>query len=150
MRPEPGRQYVIGVDPAGGGIDGDYSCAEVIDWETGAQCAELHGHFPMKELARELVRIGEAYNKALLAVERNNHGNGVLAHLDNLNYLKVYKQAEQEGWWTSAKSKPRLVENMSAMLMRSAETFRSRAAAERVPDVCEVGDGGSGSGGGGA
>jgi hypothetical protein len=40
----PGREYVIGADPAGGGIDGDYSCAEVIDRRLGTQCAELHGH----------------------------------------------------------------------------------------------------------
>jgi hypothetical protein len=40
----PGRNYVIGADPAGGGIDGDYSCGEVIDRELGTQCAELHGH----------------------------------------------------------------------------------------------------------
>src|SRR5208282_360887 len=40
------REYVIGADPAGGGIAGDYSCAEVIDRELGTQCAELHGHWP--------------------------------------------------------------------------------------------------------
>jgi hypothetical protein len=44
---QPGREYVIGVDPAGGGAEGDYSCAEVIDRELGTQCAELHGHYPL-------------------------------------------------------------------------------------------------------
>ena len=43
----PGRKYVIGVDPAGGGVEGDYSCAEVIDRRSGMQCAELHGHYPL-------------------------------------------------------------------------------------------------------
>jgi hypothetical protein len=125
LRPEPGRTYLIGVDPAGGGIEGDYSCAEVIDWETAAQCAELHGHFLLGELAERLVRIATQYNGAELAVERNNHGNGVLAHLEHLEYRNVYKQKEQEGWWTSVKSKPRLVENLAAMLVASPETFRS-------------------------
>lgn len=44
---QPGREYVIGVDPAGGGVEGDYSCAEVIDRQLGTQCAELHGHCPL-------------------------------------------------------------------------------------------------------
>ncbi len=44
---QAGRRYVIGVDPAGGGVEGDYSCAEVIDRESGMQCAELHGHYPL-------------------------------------------------------------------------------------------------------
>ena len=39
------KQYIIGVDPAGGGCDGDYACAQVIERSTGLQCAELHGHF---------------------------------------------------------------------------------------------------------
>src|SRR5580692_9265404 len=45
MPARPGREYVIGADPAGGGIEGDYSCAEVIDRDLGMQCAELRGHW---------------------------------------------------------------------------------------------------------
>ena len=43
---QAGMQYIVGVDPAGGGSEGDYSCAQVIERKTGMQCAELHGHFP--------------------------------------------------------------------------------------------------------
>ena len=75
-----GKQYFIGVDPAGGGSEGDYSCAEVIERD-GMQCAELHGHFPPRELAMKLIELGNSYNQALLVVEQNNHGHGVLAHL---------------------------------------------------------------------
>jgi len=42
-----GRDYVMGVDPAGGGTDGDYSCAQMIDRRLGTQCAELLGHYPL-------------------------------------------------------------------------------------------------------
>jgi hypothetical protein len=45
------------------------------------QCAELHGHFPARELAMKLMTLGSSYHDALLVVERNNHGYGVLAHL---------------------------------------------------------------------
>ena len=46
LPPQAGKQYIVGVDPAGGGSEGDYSCAQVIERRTGMQCAELHGHFP--------------------------------------------------------------------------------------------------------
>src|SRR5271165_3078345 len=77
-------QYIIGVDTAGGGADGDYSCAQVIERSMGLQCAELHGHFPPFELARRVAALGRKYEGALVAVERNNQGYGVLAHLKDL------------------------------------------------------------------
>src|SRR5207302_6603685 len=66
------------------GSEGDYSCAQVIDRATGLQCAELRGHFPPQELARRAAALAAEYNHALLIIERNNHGHGVLAHLQNM------------------------------------------------------------------
>src|SRR5439155_14725035 len=81
FEPRYDRQYIIGVDPAGGGTEGDYACAEVIDRQTAMQCAELHGHYSPRELAMKLIELGRMYNHAVLVVERNNHGHGVLANL---------------------------------------------------------------------
>jgi hypothetical protein len=64
------KQYIIGVDPAGGGSDGDYACAQVIERSTGLQCAELRGHFTPQELAARVAVLGRKYNGALVAVER--------------------------------------------------------------------------------
>src|SRR3989442_978792 len=89
--PQAVRQYLIGVDPAGGGSEGDYS-----------------------------------YCGALLVIERNNHGHGVLAHLQVLGYLHVYRQGEQDGWWTSAVSRPAMVETVAAVLAEQPGLFRSR------------------------
>lgn len=121
----PWRKYLIGVDPAGGGADGDYSCAQVIDREWGAQCAELHGHYPLRELARKLVELGEAYNTALVAVERNNHGYGVLANLRNMKYPNVFQQNKEDGWVTSAVSRPAMIENLAAALAEKPGLFQS-------------------------
>src|SRR5439155_704865 len=71
-----GKQYLIGVDPASGSSEGDYSCAEVVERRSGIQCAELHGHFPPRELATKLIELANYYCRALLVVERNNHGHG--------------------------------------------------------------------------
>lgn len=118
-------QYIIGVDAAGGGTEGDYACAQVIKRENGLQCAELHGHFPPFELARRLVELGRRYGNALIAVERNNHGFGVLAHLKDLGYDNLFVQNGQEGWLTSVASRPAMIENMAAMLIEEPDLFRS-------------------------
>ncbi|HTS37812.1 MAG TPA: hypothetical protein VMH04_19210 [Candidatus Solibacter sp.] len=118
-------QYIIGVDTAGGGTEGDYSCAQVIERSMGLQCAELHGHFPPYELARRLVALGQLYENALIAVERNNHGYGVLAHLKDMGYQNLYEQNGQAGWLTSVVTRPAMVENLSAVLMAQPELFHS-------------------------
>ena len=119
------RQYIIGVDPAGGGSEGDFACAEVIDRSTGLQCAELHGHFPPRELALKVVELAELYGRALVAVERNNHGYGVLAHLRREGYPNLYEQDGKDGWLTSAVSRPAMIENLVAALASAPQLFQS-------------------------
>ncbi len=133
---QPGREYVIGVDPAGGGVEGDYSCAEVIDRRLGTQCAELHGHWPPRELAQKLVALGKEYYAALLAVERNNHGHGVLACLRNLD--------GQDGWLTSAVSRPAMIENLAAALVDEPGLFRSPRLLNECRTFVRYADGNTG------
>lgn len=71
-------KYLVAVDPAGGGSEGDYTAIEVLDLVTGLQCAEFAGHVGGLELARVAAEIAREYNQAWLVVERNNHGSGVL------------------------------------------------------------------------
>lgn len=125
LPPADQRQYVIAVDPAGGGSEGDYACAQVIDRKDGLQCAELHGHFPPYELARRVVALGRKYGNALVAVERNNHGFGVLAHLKNQRYENLFVQGGQEGWLTSVVTRPAMIENLAAALIEEPTMFRS-------------------------
>ena len=122
---QPGKRYIIGVDPAGGGCEGDYSCAEVIEQESGMQCAELRGHFPPRELASRILEMAKEYNEALLAIERNNHGHGVLAHVRNASYLNVYSEGKQDGWLTSAVTRPAMIENLGSVLIDAPILFHS-------------------------
>ncbi len=140
----PGREYLIGVDPAGGGVEGDYSCAEVIDRRLGTQCAELHGHWPPREFAQRLVDLGNEYNTSLLAVERNNHGHGVLACLRTLDYPQVYMQKGQDGWLTSAVSRPAMIENLAAALMQEPGRFRSPRLLNECRTFVRYADGNTG------
>jgi hypothetical protein len=141
---QTGRKYVIGADPAGGGIDGDYSCAEVIDRDLGTQCAEYHGHCPPREFAKELVKLGKEYNSALVAVERNNHGYGVLAWLRMLDYPQIYTEKEQDGWMTSAVSRPVMIETLSAVLGEEPGLFRSATLLNEMRTFVRFANGKSG------
>ena len=120
------KDYIIGVDPAGGGCDGDYACAQVIERSTGLQCAELRGHFTPQELAARVAVLGRKYNGALVAVERNNHGHAVIAHLAmSAGYNNLYPGGAPPGWLTTAASRPRMLENFAAVLSSASFLFLS-------------------------
>jgi hypothetical protein len=141
---QAGRTYVMGVDPAGGGTDGDYSCAQVIDRQLGTQCAELLGHYPPRELARKVMELGKEYNCALVAAERNNHGHAVLAYLRMKEYPNVYTQKGLDGWLTTAVSRPAMIENLAAALVEEAGLFRSPRLLNEFRTFVRYGDGRTG------
>jgi hypothetical protein len=139
--PQEGRRYIIGVDSAGGGSQGDYACAEVIERTIGLQCAELRGHFPPLELARRVVELGQRFGRALLAVERNNHGYGVLAHLRDMEYENVFEKDGELGWLTSASTRPGMIENVVAVFTAEPRLFHSPRLLEECRTFVRRADG---------
>jgi hypothetical protein len=127
LPPVKGKEYVVAVDTAGGGADGDFAAVQVIERESGLQCAELRQRLGTLELARVSAELAREYGGALIAVERNNHGSGVLAYLDSVEkYVRVYEQGGVPGWLTTAGSKSGMVSRMGALLVESPEMFLSR------------------------
>jgi hypothetical protein len=116
FKPCQGRRYILGVDPAGGGSDGDFSAVQVVDIDTGLQCAEWQAHMPVRETAQVVRRMAALYNGALIAVERNNHGSGLLAHLEG-DGVTVYEQNGIPGWPTTSWTRPAMVERVGMALM---------------------------------
>lgn len=139
--PVRGREYVIGVDPAGGGSDGDYAAAEVVERASGLQCAELRGHYTPMELALRVEEIGREYNDAWVAVERNNHGHAVIVGLEQSGYHNLYMQCGQTGWLTTSASRPRMIEQFAARLRREPEKFASRRLLEECKTFIRKADG---------
>ena len=122
-----GREYLIAVDPAGGGVAGDYSSAQVLDLANGLQCAELQGKLGTLELARRVADLGNVYGGALIVVERNNHGSGVLAYLSGVcRYSRIFEQDGQNGWLTSSLSRPAMIGLLAGALVERPEIFQSR------------------------
>jgi hypothetical protein len=122
----PGRDYVVAVDPAGGGSEGDYAAMQVLDRATGLQCAEFQGRCGLLELAERAATLGREYNGAMLIVERNNHGAGVLAYLTGvLQYARLFQQDGQAGWLTTAMSRPRVLQEVERLLGEGADSVMS-------------------------
>jgi hypothetical protein len=122
-----GKEYLVAVDTAGGGADGDFASVQVIELSSGLQCAELQQRLGTLELAKVSAQLAREYGGALIVVERNNHGAGVLAYLDSVEqYARVYEQAGVAGWLTTAGSKPGMVSRMGALLVESPQMFFSR------------------------
>jgi hypothetical protein len=125
--PVAGRAYLVSVDPAGGGSDGDFCAAQVIELGTGLQCAELQAKLGPLELAHRVATLGREYGNATIAVERNNHGSGVLAYLKAVcKYPEIFAQGGQDGWLTSSLSRPATIGRLAAALVDDARIFHSR------------------------
>ena len=122
----PERRYIVAVDSAGGGSEGDYACAQVIDWISGMQCVELQAHLAPEELASEAVKLAREYNHALIAVERNNQGLTVLAFLTTKEkYPHIYRQRGIEGVLTTRATRPEMIACIATVLSEKPELFNS-------------------------
>jgi hypothetical protein len=145
LPPLKGKDYLVAVDPAGGGSEGDYSAAQVLELETGLQCAEFAGHVGGLELARLMTALAAEYNQAWLVVERNNHGSGVLALIENVcGYGRIYRQGGQTGWLTTSMSRPAALGRLDAGLVERPECFQSRWLLAECRSFVRLPDGGSG------
>lgn len=86
---QPGRDYFVCADVARG--DGsDYSAFHVFDMETLDQVAEFQDKVGTKEFGDILVTIATEYNDALLVVERENIGWGVLQQIIDRQYKNTF------------------------------------------------------------
>ena len=115
--------FCIGADTAEGLEQGDYDSAYVLrrfGTRPGVACS-LHGHIRIHEYAEELAKVGVFYHGAIVNVERNNHGHGVILELVKL-YKRLYHKdmftrgyaeiTDKIGWETTSMSKPSLIGQM--------------------------------------
>jgi hypothetical protein len=132
LPPMAGREYLVSVDTAGGGPDGDFAAMQVIELVTGLQCAELQQRLSPLELAKVAAALAREYSagsgsEVTIVVERNNHGAAVLAYLDAIeHYRHVWAEDGLAGWLTTAGNKPRMIGNIGALLVQSSAIFASR------------------------
>lgn len=138
--PTSKSKYVIGADCSEGLPDGDYSCAYVCELATRRVVATLHGRMAPHEFARQLAKLGRAYNDAVIAPEAHGIGVAVLARLQEI-YHNIYQWRQfnsaaggvqisnQLGWETSISSRPFLLSQGREMLNDK------RKNAQFIPDI---------------
>jgi hypothetical protein len=145
-RPEKGRVYAVGADCAQGldisegqgQTNPDWSVAQVLDRDTGEQCAVLRARMMPGETGRYVARVLRWYNFAQLCGERNPGGGGVsmLEAVLNTDYpasLIYHRPVNPEqdpqvrsdkiGWDTSGVSRPILISLLDELLRQMAITI---------------------------
>tara|TARA_R110002110_G_scaffold14756_1_gene67831 strand:- start:3167 stop:4642 length:1476 start_codon:yes stop_codon:yes gene_type:complete len=87
--PNPHSEYILVADVARG--DGsDFSVGHVFEVQTMEQVAEYQGKITPDMFAPLLFSIASEYNDALLIIENNSLGIGVLTRLQDLAYKNLY------------------------------------------------------------
>ncbi len=137
-----GRQYILGVDPAGGGSGGDYACVEVIDRASGLQCAELYGHYTPEELAAQAAKLGGNtttrcwwWSGTIMAMRCWRCWSGWS------NTSRCSGNKRYAGWVTTALTRPTMLERFGAILVANPELFHSRRLLEECRTFVRHADG---------
>jgi hypothetical protein len=143
FHPQAGHKYVVAVDPAGGGTDGDFTAMQVVDCAGGLQCAELQGYLAPREAAREAANLAREYNQALLAVERNSLGLSVLTYLEtDEKYDHVYCHSDgMRGFLTSVQSRPEILGKLEGALVEEPGQFVSERLLRECRSFVRLGNG---------
>jgi len=138
--PVKGRRYIAALDPAGGHADGDWSVLEIIDEQSGRQCAEFRARMGGKSLANKASKIAAEYNQAQLVVERNNHGHGLLAWL--AEYPNLYRAGDgSAGWLTNAATRPQMIVQLGEFLCAASGLIQSRVLLRECRGFLHLPDG---------
>jgi hypothetical protein len=134
--PVDGRDYIIGVDVAGGmGEDNDNSCFEIIDSVTCEQVAEFYSNLiPPYNYAQILATVGQTYNSALIVVEDNGgYGTSVLERLvHDHSYENIFESSQgtvkspKPGIKTTQSNRPKFLEALQTRLINRSIAIRSR------------------------
>lgn len=156
--PQADVPYVIGADTAealresaSGHVrtdtSGDYAAAEILDMRNLRQVASIHGRIPPWDFADWLAATGRWYNKALLAVEINNHGHTTQERLmKSLMYPNLHRwQGHPDrfpkagggriyGWNTNAYSRPLLIDAGRRVINTRLLTLHEEALLAEIDD----------------
>jgi hypothetical protein len=118
QRPQEGRRYVIGADPAEGNPNSDMSALRVLDADTGEEVAALSGLFEPSVFAGHIAALSRAYHGAGALIERNNHGHTVLLWLRDHapDVARLPGLDGRDGWLSNSIGKVQLYNDIASAL----------------------------------
>ena len=137
LLPIPGRQYVLGADPAEGNPTSHESAAAVLDAVSGEQVAELAGRFQPETFASYCCQLAGWYNRAALMIERNNHGHAVILWVrQNGRGMRILDGRDgRPGWLESALGKSLLYDACADAFRNRETTVHSFPAAQQLAAI---------------
>jgi hypothetical protein len=115
--------YVVAADVAEGLAHGDATYITVYNANTRECAAKIRTNYSADEVPDVLNWVGEFYFNAVVGVERNNHGWGILHALTRyFRYPRLYRMEQIAkvvqgdrtttfGWHTNAGTKPKMVQD---------------------------------------
>ena len=123
FKPEAGGHYIMGIDP--GQARQTASVAQVWRFDGGhpQHCATMAGYIEPKPMARKCAALGRWYGNALAVPEANAHGLALVGDMLK-KYPRIYYRRDlirgvsslQPGWMTTPKTKPYMMQELTAQL----------------------------------
>lgn len=154
--PVKGVEYVAGCDSSEGRPGGDMGGVGILRRDTFEQVASIHGLFTTPELAAHAVRLCTEYNKALLGVEKENHGHAVLDRVESLGYGRSHalggtlyyhgadagnRRGGVRGWTTNEKTRTQIIEDLAAALDDGSLIVNDRDFISEMTTFCRQSSG---------
>jgi hypothetical protein len=133
--PQPGREYLVAIDTAEGGVDGNKAAIEVFDRRTLEQVAEFNGFLDTDLLAHQAAMACHFYNMAFAIPEVNNTGYGFMSVFPTL-WSRIYFRQDPDapygaptkfvlGFKTNAATRPVLVTRGANYVREKIPVIRS-------------------------
>jgi hypothetical protein len=130
--PEPGKKYVIGVDPSDG-EGADYTDIDVWDRDSMEQVAQYYVKLRPDEVAEAAAEIGHYYNKAFIGVENNMLSTILFLskiydnfYFENRIDEKTQKRTKKIGWNTNSKTRDVMIDDFNIFFDEGHLTINSR------------------------
>lgn len=119
--PQPGCEYLVSVDAAGGGVNGDFLVATVLNRTKHTHAATLRARVPPPDFTRWVHALALSYGAALIVVERNGHGGTVLHVLEHeLEYPHLWRDAKGAvGWYTGPHNRMPAIDTLADALLHN-------------------------------
>ena len=113
QRPRGDSKYIIGVDAALGLPTSDFTVATVLSIRDCNHVATLRGRLPVDIFTQKLADLGQKYNNAVIAVEREGHGESMLMMLRRLGYPHIYEYLDKRAGWPTTKTRSAMIDELS-------------------------------------
>ena len=145
-QPKEGERYVCFSDTSEGNPTSDRNGFVIQKKSTGEDVAAVHGIWTPDILARLAVEWCVRYNRALLGVERNNHGHAVLLQITNLGYTTqnvelYYHWDNKPGWPTDNVTRPVMLSELEVDIRTGVFVPKNRSFLGECLTFCKQNDG---------